>query len=303
LSWVVGVDVGASHIEAALAPDSTSPPKRVRTAGTVVKPGHVNQVAKTISSTIDRLNQEIKPSGQPSSIVVGAAGTHTEDLRSALEQSLGKIFPGTLVHVTTDGEVALEAAFGSRSGIVVCAGTGSIAYARTGGSEIRRVGGLGPELADEGSGYAIGRAGLRAAARAADGRLPLTSLASAIPDAVGVENLDDLIDWAWEADRPAIAALAQSVSQEADSGDEVAQTIIQTAAADLGELVVSLAKFFDVAGGVAVAFSGGVLSLGSPVRSALVNYLAETFPSASVHENTVDPVLGALAIASRISKA
>jgi N-acetylglucosamine kinase-like BadF-type ATPase len=297
----VGVDVGASHIEAAAATEEASPISRVRRPGVVVKPGQVAPAAKAISTTIDAVFRQSRSSTSPDCIVVGAAGTHNEALRSELENMLQRSFPSALIRVTTDGAIALEAAFGDKPGIVVCSGSGSIAYARTPDGEIRRVGGLGPELADEGSGYAIGRAGLRVAARAADGRSPTTSLAVSIPTAVGVKNLDQLIDWAWEADRPAVAALARSVCREALSGDDAARAIVITAANDLGQLVMALARLFGELGTLQVAVSGGILGPESPVKEELVTYLRDQLSYATVVEGTVDPVLGALSMASRLT--
>jgi len=299
LSWLIGVDVGASHIEAVAAIDPAKPMYRVRGSGAFVKPGKVASVAAAISSTIGELTQMCCPAGAPDFIVVGAAGTHNETLANALKDAICSGFPKSHIQITTDGAIALEAAFGDNSGIVVCAGSGSIAYARTPGNGIRRVGGLGPELADEGSGYAIGRAGLRAAARAADGRLPHTSLMDSIAAAVGISDLDELVDWAWEADRPTIAALSQIVCRDAVAGDETSRHIVHNAAVDLGNLIASLASFFGLIVEVDVALSGGVLSEDSPVRWELVEHLGDSIPNATVFEKSVDPVLGALAMADR----
>ncbi len=302
MSWLVGVDVGASHIESALAQEDADPVSRVRRSGTEVKPGRVVQAAEAIATTVDALVRESHPVVSPDRIVVGAAGTHTDALRTELEKTLSGTFQQSLVHVTTDGAIALKSAFCDRPGIIVSAGSGSIAYAKTPSETIQRVGGLGPKLADEGSGYAIGRAGLRAAARAADGRQPFTSLATTIQAAAGVANLDELIDWAWEADRPTIATLAETVCQDAQAKDETAQQIVNTAAIDLGRLVVSLGDFFDICSNIDVAFNGGVLGPKSPVRSKLLDYLRKTLPTATVLEQTVDPVLGALAMASSLRR-
>lgn len=300
MSLLVGVDVGASHTEAAIATNAANPVCRVRRAGIVVRLGHVAQAVEAISDIIDAVTQEGRQHPPFDSIVVGSAGTHTESLRSEMEMALQHVFSGALVHVTTDGAIALEAAFGSRPGIVICAGSGSIAYARDPLDAIRRVGGLGPILADEGSGYAIGRAGLRAAARATDGRSPATSLTTAIPAAAGVATLDELIDWAWNADRPTVAALAPIVCEEASSGDAAARAIVDTAAGHLGQLAIAFARHFSGVSQIDVAFNGGVLSFESPVRTALRTYLDARLPQVNVVDRNVDPVLGALSMADRL---
>ena len=66
----------------------------------------------------------------------------------------------------SDLELAHAAAFGGRSGIIVMAGTGSVAYGRDEKSRARRAGGLGPLLGDEGSGFWVGRQALKSAALA-----------------------------------------------------------------------------------------------------------------------------------------
>ena len=60
---------------------------------------------------------------------------------------------------------------GGKPGVAAIAGTGSIAYGFT-EQGFFRVGGWGPQLGDEGSGYDLGRRALQTAARMADGRIP-----------------------------------------------------------------------------------------------------------------------------------
>src|SRR5256885_377154 len=69
-----------------------------------------------------------------------------------------------------DGEVALSTAFADGAGIIVSAGTGSIAYARDPAGQLHRAGGYGWQLGDEGGGDWLGRRALGVPARAQDGR-------------------------------------------------------------------------------------------------------------------------------------
>ncbi len=80
------------------------------------------------------------------------------------------------VDVIEDAALLLAAGTPDGWGVAVVAGTGSMAFARAADGRTARAGGWGPLLGDEGSGYAIALAGLRAAARAADGRAPATPL-------------------------------------------------------------------------------------------------------------------------------
>ncbi len=64
--------------------------------------------------------------------------------------------------------IALEAAFGSGPGVIVIAGTGSIAYGRNAEGQTARAGGWGFAISDEGSGHWIGRTAVAAAIGAWD---------------------------------------------------------------------------------------------------------------------------------------
>ena len=76
--------------------------------------------------------------------------------------------------IVNDALIALETGAPGQPGVVIISGTGSIAYGRNAAGEAARSGGWGYVLGDEGSGYWIGRAALRAVLRAADlaGRAP-----------------------------------------------------------------------------------------------------------------------------------
>src|SRR4030095_12707011 len=80
------------------------------------------------------------------------------------------------VLVVNDALVALEAGAPRQPGGGIISGTGSISYGRHARGEAARSGGWGYVLGDEGSGYWIGRAALRAVLREADKRGPETSL-------------------------------------------------------------------------------------------------------------------------------
>jgi len=298
---IVGVDVGASHTDAAIKLDDSDNVIRTRSPGCPVRRGSVQTAALQILATINSLQDQANPSSNTTCVVVGAAGTHTEELRLELESSLSNGHPTTTFSVTTDGVIALEDAFAEYPGIVVCAGSGSIAYARDHEGEIHRTGGLGPVLADEGSGFAIGLAGLRAAAKAADCRSPARTLENAIFESVGVRALDELVDWAWNADRPTIAGLARAVLEAMDMGDDAAASIVHLAARDLNELVMTLARNYPDRSPINVAFSGGLLGEGSHVRSALESEIRASLPLARIQPGSVDPVRGALALAGRLA--
>jgi len=70
--------------------------------------------------------------------------------------------------VVGDMEIALQAALGAGPGVIVIAGTGSIAYGRDAQGRTARAGGWGFAISDEGSAHWIGRAAVATLLRSAD---------------------------------------------------------------------------------------------------------------------------------------
>ena len=137
--------------------------------------------------------------------------------------------------VLNDVEIACDGAFAGSDGVLVLAGTGSMAWAKVNGDSLR-IGGWGDAFGDEGSALWIGRQALSLASQAVDGRLEAPGFATAILAACGV-RADELIEWAYAqtSRRAAFAALAREVSALADTGDATAIALLQSAARALAD--------------------------------------------------------------------
>ena len=301
MTLVVGVDAGASHTEALLAADRTPVARRTGGPGVLV-PGHADKAANLIAELVAGLVRHAG-SGQPlDALVVGAAGAGRESNRVALEEALRAARVALCVQVTTDGHIAVQSAFGDHPGIVLSAGTGSIGLGRDPAGVMRRAGGHGWRFGDEGSGYALARAGLGAAARAADGRGPSTELAERLPRAAGCTAVTGLLEWARDADVPAIAGLATAVLEASGAGDAVANGLVTAAARDLAAHVHALLSYFPSGQGAPVAFSGSLLSAPSPMRRAVLAALEPDSHRIVVTDVAVDPPAGAVALAARLCR-
>jgi N-acetylglucosamine kinase-like BadF-type ATPase len=231
-------------------------------------------------------------------LVVGAAGAGREPERGELHAALRSEGVAKFIAVTTDVEIALVAAFGDGSGIVVSAGTGSIAVARDHDGVLHRLGGYGWQMGDEGSGYSIGRAALGAASRARDGRSPATALEQRLLEAARCGDFDALVRWAAAATPGEVASLAPHVLEVAAAGDPVAQGIADYAARELSLLALLLAERLHDDGPTPVALTGGLLETIPTLRRAVLAKLADQ-PLLRPLGEPVDAVLGAIALAAR----
>jgi len=294
---LIGADVGGTKTAVAVAEGDTVV-ARAEGPGAAVRPGRALQSAATIAEVVRRGLATI---GQVrgDALVVGAAGAGRGPERDELARALRGEGLAERVLVTTDIEIALVSAFGDGPGIVVSAGTGSIAVGRDGSGALHRMGGYGWQMGDEGSGYAIGRAALGAVSRARDGRSPATPLQQCLLDATRSGDFDELVRWAATASAAEVAALAPHVLEVAAAGDVVARGIADYAARELSQLAACLLPL--VAGGgerLRVALTGGLLEPDSLLRRMVLQKLADQEGVALV-DAPIDPVLGALTLARR----
>jgi N-acetylglucosamine kinase-like BadF-type ATPase len=296
----VGVDGGGSHTEAAVADQTLAVQARARGAGSAIAPGRVAPGARAIVTTVRQALEEAGSVALPEVLVAGVAGVGRDEERLALQQALLDAGLARRIEVTTDAAIALESVFHQAPGILLNAGSGSIAYARDQSGVVWRAGGLGWQLGDEGSGYALGRAALGAVGRAADGRGPATTLSRTIPARVGADSLDALVRWANPASVAEVASLAQAVQEAAREGDGVARALVLEASQALADHVLVLLRRFPSAAPVSLALAGGILTAGWPVRQGLETLLEQRAPQLTVITQPVDPARGALAMAARL---
>src|SRR3989442_7266279 len=138
---------------------------------------------------------------------------HYHTMKDALDEALQ--IAG--LELVTDARAALEGALDGKPGVVVIAGTGSIAIGVNEEGEQARAGGFGPTLSDEGSGYYIAQRALKAVVSSFDGRSPKTALAEVICNRLGVASPSDLPGVIYNSDAEPVefASLAELVDEDA----------------------------------------------------------------------------------------
>lgn len=203
----------------------------------------------------------------------------------------------------TDALPALTGALGSKCGILLIAGTGSIALGATSDGRLIRSGGWGHILGDEGSAYDVGRKGIGAALAYRDGRGPATALLGLALRHFGIEDAFELIPAVYEHfDKSRIADFAKKVVQARNEGDSVAIEILNRASRDLCSLVESVGRQMgSTEEERRIVFSGGFLdkveALGEETRSQIKKAL----PGFNFVLPKADAVTGACALARELA--
>lgn len=237
---------------------------------------------------------------RPAAICLGIAGVDRPDDERVMEQIMRRIGYKSRVLIVNDALVALEAGAPGKPGVVLVAGTGSIAYGRNTQNLAARAGGWGYVLGDEGSGYWIGRAALRAVLREADRRGPKTALTTLLLRHFGVAQAQNLIHEVYHSNlKPhAIGALAQCVQAAHADGDAVAAAILVGAADELEGSGVSVARRLRLVGDpFRFILSGGIFRAVPWLRQELERRLPQIVPDSTVSLLDREPAAGAVAFA------
>ena len=293
----LGADAGGSHTTVVIGTADLTILGRADGPPAAMKPGGAPASAAVLSETGRRAAAQGGVDLPVERALVAAAGAGRAQERTELEAALVQAGLARRVRVMADGEVALSTAFADGAGIIVSAGTGSIAYARDPAGQLHRAGGYGWQLGDEGGGYWLGRRALDVAARAQDGRGEGSTLLARLLAALGLRTFDDLVRWTATASPAQVAAVAPQVLNAAGEGEVVAQRVVEDAARELVALVVTLERHYPGTGPVPVATTGGLLVAHSPLADAFRRKLAAQSKRARPDKTRVDTPVGALRLA------
>jgi glucosamine kinase len=294
---VIGVDGGGTKTRAWVADERGQQLGSADGPGSAVRPGEADRSAEVIAATAREALASCEMTHvTPKVLCVGVAGVGREPDRQALWQALMSRDVAEEIVVHADAAIALDDAFGDGPGILLIAGTGSVAFGRGPTGVGARCGGWGPMCGDEGSGAWIGRRALSIVTASADEREPSTALVGAILTAAQVDDVHGLVGWAAAATPADLATLAPIVASVADAGDLRANSLLSMASEELVLHVRTLARqlFGDERASIPVAFAGGLLSPGAPLRKRVEQRMKTAVPGAQLRTEEVVPVRGAI---------
>lgn len=289
MTILAGVDAGATHTRALVIHDDGTPVG----SGTGGPANPHNIGPGPAASEIARAIQTAAAGETPQVVVAGVAGLEDPELRRELRYALQALQPEREIHLYSDAAVALDGAFLGGPGIIVIAGTGSVAWGRNEKGEEARAGGWGHYVDDVGSGYDIGRHGLHAVLRAHDGRGEPTSLSRMLLKALEIDSPAQIGGTVRRTDPAQIASLARVVVQAADEGDAVARAILRGAVGELATLAAAVWQKLHFSPGHPVAPVDGVFAY-ARIRKAFAASLARRCPEAVVTTPRLPAVAGAV---------
>jgi glucosamine kinase len=310
VAFYLGIDSGGSKTTCAVGDEQSLLATATAGPSNVVRVGE----ARARKSLHQAVRQACAAAGitppQVAHTCIGAAGAVRPEILSIVRMTLAEVVPAA-IDVVGDMEIALNAAFDDGPGVIVIAGTGSIAYGRDRGGNIARAGGWGFAVSDEGSAHWIGRTAITAVLRErdsvgteAESSRELPFLLTALLKAWGVVSFDDFLRVANSAPPPDFAALFPALVAAVQENDEVARRILSQAGRELASLAAIVIQRLQSKAGslntpVRLAIAGGVFRHAPVVREVFYNELRQLHLPVELNPQIVEPVEGALRLARR----
>jgi N-acetylglucosamine kinase len=296
--YVLGIDAGGTKTVCYLADESGRIVGEGRGGGANLQAHGELEVEKVLHAVIeealaDRLIV-------PAAVCLGVAGVDRPEDERTVRGLMRRLGFRTHLLVVNDALVALVAGVGDAPGIVLVAGTGSIAFGVNQDGNAARAGGWGYVLGDEGSGYWIGREALVAVVREADGRGPRTRLTPLVLEHFTLPQAAGLVHEVYDKGlhRHSIAALGPVVERARAEGDVVAAEILRGAADELVRAAGSVIERLQMRGDAfETVLVGSMFRLIPWLTAEVTNRLAEVAPRASVMRLEVEPARGAVHLA------
>jgi N-acetylglucosamine kinase-like BadF-type ATPase len=238
----------------------------------------------------------------PAVVAVGMAGMDRADDEAVVRGILRRLGCRGQIVAVNDAHIALVAGADDDPGLVVIAGTGSIAYGIGPAGTAARAGGWGEVYGDEGSAFWVGARALAAVVRAADRRGPATALSALVLRHADADRIDGLVRQVHTRPdrRQLIAAMAGLVARAEADGDAVAGEILRSAADELALAARSVVDQLGMRGErCRVVLAGGLFKMAPVMSTMLSARVAEFAPRAVTGLLTDEPALGAVRLALR----
>lgn len=216
MDYIIGVDGGGTKTEAvAYDLEGNLLEKSLTGFGNLLN--SKDEALENIVTSIENVIMKLGIDGFKG-VYLGLAGSEVGDNAKVVYEEVKKRF-NVEPEVMNDSDLALKALLKGEDGILVIAGTGSIAFGIK-EDKSAKCGGWGNLLADEGSAYKISIEAYKQMTYEEDYDLAQSELSKRILEHLDLENIDGVIGFIYSSTKDEIAKIAWIVSELAENGDE-----------------------------------------------------------------------------------
>ena len=303
MSIVLGIDGGGTNTRAAIAVDG-----KIAGSGQSGSIKRLRVGAAAAEANLRGLLKDVFTQAGVNAVHAASCGVASASMPGIPEWIAAVLhdFGAERSEVVGEEVIALDAAFKGGPGILQIAGTGTNTIGRAPDGTRESAGGWSSRLGDEGSGYWIGLHAIRRALNAHDRDEP-TAILRTVSEIWQTPTMDDLINFGDSTPGPDFAALSPAINELAETGDPVAESVLQQAASDLVDFVLLVrAKLRSKHGLVAevpVAWTGSVIEKMGLVRESFFAGLKAAAPEMPIAEHAVVSLDGAVWRAQQMLKA
>jgi N-acetylglucosamine kinase-like BadF-type ATPase len=300
--FVVGVDGGGTKTEALLSVVGKIAGRGVAGSSNYQKVGFAD-ATHAIEVAVAGAFQDagIAPS-QAAAICLGLSGVDRAEDQRMWANWLAAFAPEARREVVNDCELGLAAGTPDDWGLAVVCGTGSICFGRNRAGDTARADGWGYILGDDGSGYSIGLAAMRAILCEYDGRGPATTLTRRVLEYWALDDPEGLLVKVYldEAMPAEVASLATLVAEEAEAGDATAIDILRDAGSGIARTMAAVAHRLSLRETIPCALTGGVITKSSVMYTFTLSSAAQRGLDLSPVTKVTRPAEGAVNLAQRL---
>jgi N-acetylglucosamine kinase-like BadF-type ATPase len=290
--YIIGIDSGATSSEVLIIETS-----RVRKKQVIKKYPPINFNVLGFDESVKRLTNIIKDSSRKiglkniSYIVAGISGARNEKDRNRLSLAVSKNLRYKNIKILPDTEIAFYSVFALKQTncAVLIAGTGSILILKGSTDKIRRIGGWGRILGDEGSGWWIAREALSSAVKSYDTSPKKSKITYMLETKFGLRG-DNIIEQVYHMNFD-ISKITKEVFRLAENRNIAAIEIIKKAAGHLAELFGAIRNTEHV-----IALCGSLFTEEKLLEKYLRNIVNKEFPYITLIKPKRKPVWGAVEI-------
>lgn len=299
---VIGVDGGGTKSIGMIADASGNVIARHESGASNVNVVGLDGVARSLHKVVSDCCEDARcRPDEVGSVVFALAGAGDDEVRQKIKEATNALFIRSgikplPISVDTDARAALEGSFNGGPGIVIVSGTGSIVMGKSGRGDILSVGGWGRYLGDEGSGYFIGREGIRAVTLQMDKRGEGTKLMQKLAEKHGWQSRADIIRAVYQ-DKFELSSLAPLVLETAAANDIVCQKIVANAALQLAEQTRVIAMQMGIYRKIGLVMVGSLIDHENVYSNTLHMKLMKLLPQVEVRQPLNSPAHGAVLMA------
>ncbi|NLC68569.1 MAG: hypothetical protein GX754_07265 [Clostridiaceae bacterium] len=204
------------------------------------------------------------------------------------------------VYYVNEGQMALLAGVQKSRGLVALSGTGSGIF-WVDEERIIHTGGWGSLLGDEGSGFYIGREGLKAAIKYYEETGPYTVLYDLVMNEWKLNTMLDVIKKVYgvSSSRYVISSAVPLVSKAASMGDGIAVDIFRSAGKEMARQAIAMLKRLNIKQEIIVTIAGGSWKGSRIMFEAFRNAVIGAFPNVTVTVPLFEPVIGGVILQAK----